>query len=264
MPLFPHVAITTYSAATILGAASIIALLTRMCNARKNCVTPKLKLVGKQRGEKGDIGFIRPFRCLWALEELNVAYEQEECYPRKNQSHPLGKIPSLHVDGDIIFESVAINTYLSDRFRGRAGHADLVPRPGTLERGQYEQLVCMLLSELDASGLWIHRKHDEPYGSMMGGLNPDAVKEAKRNSFKVLDYVGSILSESNYEYLLGSFGFSAADILLVTCLDWAEGIGWYTEWATSAGTMAKNRVAMDNYFTRCRARPAYTQARELP
>merc|ERR1711861_124361 len=108
----------------------------------------------------GHAGF-RSFRNVWMLEELGVKYKHVEAKPHSpdaTRMNPMGKIPSLQ-DGDfIMYESAAINTYLGDKFRGATG-ADLVPAAGTTQRGRYEQLVSFLSMEVDAQGLWIHRKH---------------------------------------------------------------------------------------------------------
>ena len=103
-------------------------------------------------------------------------------------------------------ESAAINTYLGDKFRGREGCADLVPEAGTLERGRYEQQVMVVMAELDAQGLWIHRKH-EALGHIFGEI-PSAVAHAKQHVQKVIEVLETDLSASG-PYLCGS-SFSAA------------------------------------------------------
>lgn len=94
----------------------------------------------------------RPFRNVWMLEELGVAYEHIAARPRAPEAvkvNPFGKVPCL-VDGDFeMYESMAINTYLGDKFRAQPGVPELVPPPGTPARGRYEQLCCTLLSELE-------------------------------------------------------------------------------------------------------------------
>ena len=64
-------------------------------------------------------------RCLWALEEIGVPYENKQI-DMKNKEHksesflkinPNGKIPAM-VDGDTtLFESMAINLYLADKYK---------------------------------------------------------------------------------------------------------------------------------------------------
>lgn len=64
-------------------------------------------------------------RCFWTLEEIGVPYEVKEL-DMKNKEHksdaflkinPNGKIPAL-VDADVtLFESMAINYYLADKYK---------------------------------------------------------------------------------------------------------------------------------------------------
>ena len=65
-------------------------------------------------------------------------------------------------------------------------------------------------------------------------------------------------------YLLGE-SFSAADILLVHCMDWAESIGWGGLWQTADNTRGETLAGnLREYAERCRARPAYVKAKGLP
>eukprot|EP00957_Ditylum_brightwellii_P158085 12033187-Ditylum_brightwellii.AAC.1 len=149
-------------------------------------------------------GRFRTFRNLWALEELaahGVQYEQKVCMPRSAEAtavNPFGKVPSL-VDHDIdnskdaaatspfvMYESAAINTYLGDKYRSKTalGGLELVPSPCTNKRGLYEQLCYSIMTEIDAQGLWIHRKH-ESLGKVFGSC-PDAVKHACDHTLNVV------------------------------------------------------------------------------
>lgn len=216
-----------------------------------------LKLVGSAA--------FRPFRNLWMLEELGVEYSHEPARPRTPEAlavNPFGKIPALVDDTFEMYESVAINTYLGDKFRGVAGVPQLVPPPGTHSRGRYEQLCCMLQSELDAQALWIHRKHASDVAKFIGGINPDAVAVAEKHAAKTIDVVALELSKSQGPYLLGH-DFSAADILCVHCMNWAETVGWGARWRdVQEGDTAGKLLA--DYAQRCRERPAYVRAKKLP
>lgn len=68
----------------------------------------------------------RANRCWWALEELGLEYEKVEIDHVAKETrtteylalNPSGKVPTL-VDGDIvIFESIAINYYLAQKYGG--------------------------------------------------------------------------------------------------------------------------------------------------
>lgn len=64
-------------------------------------------------------------RCLWCLEETGVAYENKNVDMRAKEHkseaflklNPNGKVPVM-VDGDVtLFESMAINFYLADKYK---------------------------------------------------------------------------------------------------------------------------------------------------
>ncbi len=67
----------------------------------------------------------RTSRCWWALEELGLDYEKVEIDSIKGETqsldylklNPAGKVPTM-VDGDLVlFESVAINLYLAQKYK---------------------------------------------------------------------------------------------------------------------------------------------------
>ena len=68
----------------------------------------------------------RTARCLWMLEEVGQPYELVEVQPRTEQAdspefravNPNGRVPAL-VDGDtVLWESMAINLYLAEKYGG--------------------------------------------------------------------------------------------------------------------------------------------------
>ncbi len=132
----------------------------------------------------------------------------------------------------------------------------MVPPAGTTERGRYEQLVSCIQTELDAQGLWIHRKH-EALGKYFGSI-PEAVAHAREHFKSVLGVLLDELADSGGDYLLAS-GFSAADILLVHCITWASAVGWLP---TSELSDDKNRT-LARYLKRCTERPAHVRAAQL-
>ena len=195
----------------------------------------------------------RAFRCLWMLEELGVEYESVMAMPvsrRVKVYHKTGKVPVLlEFDDDtneeptfVLYESVAINTYLGDRY----GNGELVPPASTRERAIYDQVTCCVLSELDAQGLWIHRKH-ESLGLYFGHI-PAAVAAAEKQFHRINSDLASRLNP----YLLGE-RFTAADIVYVHCLDWAISIGWEHPWPEN----------LEEYRRRCHERPAFVRAKAM-
>jgi glutathione S-transferase len=64
----------------------------------------------------------RSARCLWALEELGLKYEHVPLEvanaksPENLQRNPNGHIPVLEEDGQIFWDSMAINLYLAGKY----------------------------------------------------------------------------------------------------------------------------------------------------
>ena len=207
----------------------------------------------------------RSFRNMWMLEELGVPYDWIPCTPRSEEAfaaNPFGKIPAL-TDGEFtMYESAAINTYLGDKFAGQGGGVPvLVPPAGSVERGRYEQLLAATMAELDGA-LTIHDKHSRGPAAI-----PAAVAAAEARFAVGAAVIASELLSGGGEYLLES-GFSAADILLVATLDWAEhpDYQWCT-WDAAAAAGAEGgdsaeMVCLRQYLQRCRARSAYLVAKK--
>jgi len=207
----------------------------------------------------------RSFRCLWMLEELGIPYEHIAASPQSKTIlavNPLGKVPAL-VEKDlhetpyfVMYESAAINTYLGDLVNTQQPQDKahpMVPIPGTHLRGLYEQTVSCISTELDAQGLWIHRKH-EAMAKYFGRI-PEAVSHAKEQFTKV----NAVLTQQIHSNSLGKFlvgnHFTAADILYVHCLEWSVSIGWDDAW--------KNDAKLCEYYKTCKQRPAYQKVAAL-
>jgi len=71
------------------------------------------------------------------------------------------------------------------------------------------------------------------------------------------------LTAGGGDYLLPSLGFSAADILLVATLDWAEhpDYQWGT-WAAEGEGDTVEKANLRAYLARCRDRPAYRKSKK--
>ena len=210
------------------------------------------------------MGKSRAFRCLWMLEELGIPYRYIPAMPQAEevkQYNPLGKIPILvEDDGFCLYETNAIINYLGDKYRKDTGDNSnhIIPPCGTKERGLYEQTMSVLATELDAQGLWIHRKHDA-MGEYFGHI-PEAVEHARKYFNKTNRILIQRLksnqeavvagSDTNFSYLLGP-NFTAADIVYVHCLDWSKMIGWDAKW--------KDDVTVCNYIEACKSREAFVR-----
>lgn len=168
------------------------------------------------------IGTPRTLRVHWMLGELDLEYETRVILPR----HPSmddaefharslrGKVP-IYEDGDVVMgESGAIVTWLAERYRERRV---LAPAPGTNAAATHADLCHYALTELD-SPLYRIRMHGglpEVYGEA-----PAAVSAARDYFSRMVEEV-ELRLEDGRPHLLGD-RFTVADLLLVTCLDWAR------------------------------------------
>lgn len=191
----------------------------------------------------------RTTRVVWTLEELAVEYrcqlvdllKGEGQQPEFLALNPSGKIPVL-VDGDLVLsESAAICTYLGDKYPEQA----LVPRPGTAERGKYDQWCYFVLSELEQP-LWTIAKHKFvfPEEKRLPAIFEIAAWEFQR--------AAAILMQGLVErnYLVGE-SFTLADLLAAHTLVWAR-----------AFKVPHGISLLDDYEQRICARPAYLRAKE--
>ncbi|MCZ6709622.1 MAG: glutathione S-transferase family protein, partial [Gammaproteobacteria bacterium] len=157
--------------------------------------------------------------------------------------NPKEKVPVL-VDGDLVLtESVAIVTYLGDTYGSDSG---LIPKPYTLARARYNEWASFVQMELDAHTLYVMRKHRDL--AEVYGAAPAAVQTAIDGFNKQVAVAEATLART--DYLLGST-FTAADLILMTCLDWAEFYGI----VLSSG--------FARYRERIHDRPAFRIARKL-
>lgn len=93
------------------------------------------------------------FRCLWTLEEVGAEYEhvfldmtkKEHKDPNYMKLNPNGKVPTL-VDGDfVLWESIAINNYVTEKFNSDLRGVSLE------ERSQVSQWVLWSIIHLYGS-----------------------------------------------------------------------------------------------------------------
>ena len=193
----------------------------------------------------------RTMRVHWMLHELGVDYEPKLIGSRTGATqtdefrrlNPKEKIPVLIDDGLVLSESVAIVTYLGDTYGRNSG---LVPEPYTLARARYNEWTSFVQMELDAHTLYVLRKHRDL--ADLYGAAPAAVQTAIDGFNKQVAVAEQALERS--DYLLGP-AFSAADLVLMTCLDWAAFYG--IELASGFA----------DYRARIHARPAFSSARKL-
>ena len=181
----------------------------------------------------------RTLRVIWALEELGVTYNQVVGDPGSAEVkalNPTGKVPALIVEGEVLPDSIAIMTFLSDR------HNALTFPAGSLERLRMDGHIQFLLEEFD-SLLWVAAKNSfiNPVDQRAPEVKPVLKWEFQRSLVRLEERFQG-------EFLMGDT-FTIVDILAVHCLNWAF--------------IAKFPAASEElkaYTKRCRDRDAYKRA----
>ena len=168
---------------------------------------------------------LRAMRVHWALNELGLTYRTEPVQSRTGQTqtdafkqmNPGQKIPVFQ-DGELTMtESAAIVTYLADRYSGP--DARLIPLD-PLDRARYFEWISLVTMELDATSLYVLRRHR--YLPEIYGDAPAANQVAEEYFERMINAAASRIDDGR-ENLLGE-EFSGADIVMTTCLDWALAI----------------------------------------
>lgn len=195
------------------------------------------------------IGSSRSLRAHWALIELDLDYETVPIQTRTPAMesveylaiNPRKKIPTLR-DGDLVLtESPAIVTYLAETYSTEERR--LIPQ-APKDRALYFEWMSFVSMELDATALYVLRRHEgltEIYG------DAPAANAAARAYFARMIGAATLRLDDGRRYLLGD-AFSGADILMMSCLNWAVR---YELDLPDAFRAYRERVA---------ARPTYTAA----
>jgi glutathione S-transferase len=168
------------------------------------------------------VGTSRTMRVHWMLLELELAYE---CHPIQSRTgetltdefrrlNPRHKIPVLRHKSLVLTESAAIIQYLNETF---PTSSEVYIPSDAVSRAQLNEWCYFIMSELDAGSLYVVRRHDGL--KQIYGEAPTAVASAKSYFLHNVDVMAARIG-SEGSYLFGE-KLSAADILLVTCLDWA-------------------------------------------
>ncbi len=184
----------------------------------------------------------RTRRVLWVLEELSLPYEVVPSKPHQEDVYavnPSGKIPALIVDGEAIFDSTAICTYLADK------HSSLSYPSGTLNRARQDSFTNFALDEMDST-LWMAAKHSfiHPADQRV----PDIKAACRFEWNKSMKQLEKRLGENTWA--MGDT-FTIADIIIGHCASWAK---------TSRFEWPEGPVR--EYFARILSRPAFAKANE--
>jgi glutathione S-transferase len=158
----------------------------------------------------------RSARALWALEELGVKYDHHPMPPSEAKSaehlkrNPHGHVPVLEDEGAVVWESMAINLYLAEKYgKGSlwpadiASHADIYKWSFWAMTEVEPQLMTILLNRV----LNPPDKRDEKAAQ--------AAVEALKAPLKALNE-----SLTGKDYLLGK-NFTVADLNVASVLSWA-------------------------------------------
>lgn len=207
--------------------------------AAASFVSPPLTLWGAKSA--------RAVRAHWMLLELGLPYTFVPARPRVETEsaefrriNPRGKVPVLQHGDMVLTESAAIVLYLAETFPAPGMHR----AADAASRARLNEWCFFVMTELDATALYVLRRHEQL--NHLFGDAPAAVAAARAYFTRQLQAMQERIVHGP-PYLLGDLP-SAADILLVSCLDWAEGIG------------IEIPAQLHPYLARARLRPAYQQA----
>jgi glutathione S-transferase len=190
----------------------------------------------------------RSARSLWALEEVGVKYEHEPTPTTQAKSadhlkiNPIGHVPVLDDNGTIIFESMAINLYLAEKY----GKGTLWPA-SVEDHGQIYKWSFFGMTELEPHlmTLLMHKLF-----LPADQRSDQAVKTATETLKAPLGVIDAALK--GREYLLGA-SFTIADLNLASVLSF----GLYIKFDLSA------TPALNAWFQKCTGREANVRTRAM-
>lgn len=157
----------------------------------------------------------RSARCLWALEELGVKYEHVPIATTEAKSaenlkrNPNGHIPVLEDDGAVVWESMAINLYLAEKY----GKNSLWPPELTTHADIYKWSFWAM-TEIEPHLITILRNRVMNPPEQRDEKAAQAAVEALKAPLNVLE--GSLKGK---EYLLGR-NFTIADLNVAAVMSW--------------------------------------------
>ena len=187
----------------------------------------------------------RSLRPRWLMEELGLDYTLEpvDLFSGQGETaeykaiHPLGQVPALVVDGDVMLESGAMCHWLTDYFDDRG----LAPAIGDAARRPYEQWMTFSQASLEPDP-WLVILHSSilPEDQRVA----DIIPWARQHVRPVLTLLNDALL--GRDYLLGD-RFSTADIMVGSTLMWII-------------TDIREFPELLAYVQRLKQRPAYQRA----
>jgi glutathione S-transferase len=187
----------------------------------------------------------RAGRCLWALEETGVTYEHiptamaDLKTPAHLKLNPNGRIPVIDDDGFVLWESIAINLFIAEKY----GNQPLWP--STLyDRALTNQWSYWAMTEVESSLVAILRNRMIlPAEQRSEAAAVEAIEKLKAPLAVIESHL------SNREYLIGK-EFTIAD--LNTAAVWNIGTMVGVDFSSAPKTKA--------WLLRCTSRPANQRA----
>ena len=186
----------------------------------------------------------RSNRVLWLLEELGIAYEAEKVDFARVQGedykatvNPVGKVPAIEIDGEIMVESGAILNYFLE-----TNDNNLRPKAGDANHKAYLQWFDFAEANLvQPVGNVMQHSFIKPEDQRIPELVVQSIAAAKEG----LDWVERALEGK--DWITGD-QFTAADIMLVYSLSLAQMAQiWNADECPNMGA----------YLARAQERPAY-------
>ena len=165
-------------------------------------------------------GTARTVRPIWMAEELGLQYKLHPIGPRTGETQTAEftrltrkqKIPLMQ-HGDVrLSESLAICRYLQNTC---ASDALAVPQDATA-RAKEDEWCCYIFGEIDETALYVMRRHDDL--TEIYGEAPAAVATCRAYLQRHFAVIDAHLAQC--QTVLPA-GFGLADMMLVSCLDWA-------------------------------------------
>ena len=182
----------------------------------------------------------RSSRFIFLLEELGAPYEIANVSIRRGDGsgaldegnpHPHGKVPVIRDGETVVYESIAIALYLTDKFPS----AGIGPVVGDPARGAYLTWLAYYAGVMEPAWMSAFMKTDVPRGTA-GWVKTD----------EVMALINATLSKG--PYILGE-KFSTADILIATTFKMFMG-----------SPLLEKTPLLEGYVNRVTSRPAYARA----
>ena len=163
-------------------------------------------------------------RIFWTLAELDVPHEVVKINLRAGDQkkpeflalNPNGKVPTIVIDGTPMFESIAIQIALGEKYGVEKG---LWPKAGTPEH--YQALSWLVWGQVSFAGALMRYMMNKSEWIPKEQHNEKQAEAALKETHDLLGILNSRLD--GRDYVTGS-SFTIADLDLASVLGW--GVGW--------------------------------------